>query len=114
MEECMSVKYFEWSSAADKVEILPAPGAMKRYRILSAPMACNEETGVAILFAGATGPSDGSTNVVDFVDSVRHTNDAPLSAPYLSEKNIAINLKTTDSGGTTGGRGMIVYIKETH
>ena len=105
-------KYFTWSAAGTQ-EILPAPGAMKRYRVLSAPMSSNEATGSAILYNGPTPPSSGCDNVIDYVDNNRHSTDSPFVAPFLCAKNQAINLVTADNEGTTSGRGMIVYIEET-
>lgn len=105
-------KYFTWSSAGT-TEILAAPGAMKRYRILSAPMSANEETDSAILFEGGQSPINGSANVIEFVDNVRHSSEA-FTAPYLTQKNIPVKIVTADlDSGTTSGKGMIIYLEET-
>lgn len=104
-------KYFTWSSAGT-TQILAAAATNKRYRIIAVPMSANEETGSAIVHEGQTPPVSGGTNIVDFVDSVRRTNDQNFSAPYLTQPKNPVFITTVDSGGTTSGKGMIIYLEE--
>lgn len=105
-------KYFEWSEAGT-TNILPELAPGRRYRILASPLSANEETASATLHEGSTVPSSGSDKVVDFVDSVRHTNGEALIAPYVggSGSGIYLTAVSTDAG-ITSGRGMIVYLEE--
>lgn len=106
-------KYFTWSAAAT-AKILAAPtDPNKRYRLVAVVLSCNEQTGIAMVHEGATVPADGDAGIIDFVDSVRQHNEGALPAPYVTEPGNPIFLTTTDSGGTTSGRGMLVYLETT-
>ena len=107
-------KYVTWSEGSEAtIEILPPPGGSKRHRIISVSIACNSDTDQALLHRGDVKPLSGSPDVIEFVDSVRQTNDSPLVAPAFTKGNQPVSLTVTPAAASTStGKLHIVFINE--